>query len=70
MNALKEAAPVEWEVFFTQFLKDCHVIPPVFHSDPQKVDRAEHSRRIGMSYLKLLAEDDPQSIISRIENTQ
>jgi hypothetical protein len=70
MLRLKEADPQAWEAFLTQFLRDMHMIPPVFFSDTTKAEVAEAKRRVAMSYLKLLAEDDPQSIITRLEAEQ
>jgi len=67
MISLREADPESWEVFLTQFLRDTEVIPPVFHADKDRAYISEAKKRLGMSYLKLLAEDDPQSIINRLE---
>ena len=67
MLSLKEADPIAWEHFLAQFLKDMGVIPPKFYQESIKAEIQEEKRRIAMSYLTLLAEDDPQSIINRLE---
>ena len=53
--------------FFAVLLRECHVTKPVFHSDEAKLRESEGRRRLAMSFLSLLAEDDPQQIISKIE---
>lgn len=70
MLALKEANPVAWDTFLTQFLKDMTLIPPRFFADGTKAEIAEEKKRVAMSYLSLLAQDDPQSVIDLLEKTQ
>jgi len=53
--------------FFNVLLRECHVTKPVFHSDTNKLREAEGRRRLAMSFLNLIGEDDPQQIINRIE---
>ena len=53
--------------FFAVLLRECHVTKPVFHSDEAKLRESEGRRRLAMSFLNLLAEDDPQQLISKIE---
>jgi len=70
MLKLKEADPVSWDLFLTQLLRDTRVIPPRFFKDKTELVAGEALRRLGMGYLQILAEDDPQSIITRLEETQ
>jgi hypothetical protein len=53
--------------FFDVLLRECHVTKPVFHSDEAKLRESEGRRRLAMSFLTLLAEDDPQQLINKIE---
>lgn len=53
--------------FFKRFLRDCHVTRPKFTSDPNQLLLLEGPRRIAMSYLALVAGDDPQQLINLIE---
>jgi hypothetical protein len=53
--------------FFDVLLRECHVTKPVFHSDEAKLRESEGRRRLAMSFLNLLAEDDPQRLINKIE---
>ena len=53
--------------FFKVLLRECHVTKPVFHSDNNKLRESEGRRRLAMTFLSLLAEDDPQKIINKIE---
>lgn len=57
----------EGERFFRNLLKECHVTKPVFHSDDNKLRESEGRRRLAMSYLDLLSEDDPHKLINRLE---
>jgi len=43
------------------------VTKPVFHNDSTKLRECEGRRRLAMSFLNLLAEDDPQHLINKIE---
>ena len=53
--------------FFEVLLRECHVTNPVFHSDDSKLREAEGRRRFAMSLLTLVSQDNPQSIIDRLE---
>ena len=53
--------------FFKILLRECHVTKPVFHSDVDKLRECEGRRRLAMSFLSLLGQDDPQYIINKIE---
>ena len=53
--------------FFEVLLRECHVTKPVFHSDDSKLREAEGRRRFAMSLLTLVSQDNPQSIIDRLE---
>ena len=53
--------------FFKVLLRECHVTKPVFHSDVDKLRECEGRRRLAMSFLSLLGQDDPQYLISKIE---
>lgn len=53
--------------FFKVLLKECHVTKPVFHSDDAKMRECEGRRRLAMSFLTLLGQDDPQELINKIE---
>lgn len=55
------------ERFFKMLLRECHVTKPVFHSDTNKLRECEGRRRFAMSLLTLLAQDDPQKLIDRLE---
>jgi hypothetical protein len=58
------------KVFFKQLLKDCNVSKPQFHRDPNEIIWNEARRHLAMSYLTLVAKEDPQSIIDIIEQEQ
>lgn len=68
--SLRDADPVHFEIFLKQLLRDTYVVPPVFFQKKVTIQQAEALRRLGMSYLKILAEDDPQSLINRLEQAQ
>lgn len=53
--------------FFKVLLRECHVTKPVFHSDDAKMRECEGRRRLAMSFLTLLGQDDPQELINKIE---
>ncbi|MAL77517.1 MAG: hypothetical protein CMN55_00110 [Sneathiella sp.] len=53
--------------FFRVLLRECHVTKPVFHSDTAKMRECEGRRRLAMSFLTLLGQDDPQELINKIE---
>tara|TARA_B110000483_G_C17684099_1_gene346775 strand:- start:195 stop:461 length:267 start_codon:yes stop_codon:yes gene_type:complete len=53
--------------FFAVLLRECHVTKPVFHSDEAKLRECEGRRRLAMSFLTLLGQDDPQELINKIE---
>lgn len=53
--------------FFKVLLRECHVTKPVFHSDVDKLRECEGRRRLAMSFLSLLGQDDPQFLINKIE---
>ena len=53
--------------FFEVLLKECHVTKPVFHSDTNKLRECEGRRRLAMSFLSLLGQDDPQQLINKLE---
>tara|TARA_B100001093_G_scaffold520277_1_gene614174 strand:- start:13855 stop:14121 length:267 start_codon:yes stop_codon:yes gene_type:complete len=53
--------------FFKILLKECHVTKPVFHSDVDKLRECEGRRRLAMSFLSLMGQDDPQILINKIE---
>lgn len=55
------------ERFFAVLLRECHVTKPVFHSDEAKLRECEGRRRLAMSFLTLLGQDDPQELINKIE---
>jgi hypothetical protein len=57
----------EGQRFFKVLLRECHVTRPVFHSDEAKLRECEGRRRFAMSLLTLLAQDDPQQLIDRLE---
>lgn len=53
--------------FFKVLLRECHVTKPVFHADEAKLRECEGRRRLAMSFLTLLGQDDPQELINKIE---
>lgn len=57
----------EGQRFFKVLLRECHVTRPVFHTDDAKLRECEGRRRFAMSLLTLLAQDDPQQLIDRLE---
>ena len=57
----------EGKRFFKVLLKECHVTKPVFHSDQNKLRESEGRRRLAMSFLSLLGQDDPHQLINIIE---
>jgi hypothetical protein len=60
-------ATPEGQRFFKVLLRECHVTKPVFHSDTEKLRECEGRRRLAMSFLTLLGQDDPDKIINRME---
>ncbi len=58
----------EGKRFFTVLLKECHVTKPVFHTEEAKLRECEGRRRLAMSFLSVLGQDDPQSLINQIES--
>ena len=57
----------EGKRFFKVLLKECHVTKPVFHSDNNKLRESEGRRRLAMSFLSLMGQDDPHQLINIIE---
>jgi hypothetical protein len=57
----------EGQRFFKVLLRECHVTKPVFHSDTTKLRECEGRRRLAMSFLSLLGQDDPHHMINIIE---
>ena len=57
----------EGQRFFKVLLRECHVTKPVFHSDNNKLRESEGRRRFAMTLLTLIAEDDPQKLINKLE---
>jgi|TARA_A100001015_G_scaffold318772_2_gene439647 hypothetical protein len=57
----------EGKRFFKVFLRECHVTKPVFHEDDKRLREAEGRRRLAMTFLTLIAEDDPQKLINKLE---
>lgn len=55
------------ERFFQMLLRECHVTKPVFHTDTNKLRECEGRRRFAMSLLSLLAQDNPQTLIDKLE---
>jgi hypothetical protein len=53
--------------FFKVFLRECHVTKPVFHGDEAKLRECEGRRRLAMSFLTLIGQDDPQQLINKLE---
>jgi hypothetical protein len=53
--------------FFEVLLRECHVTKPVFHADTNKLRECEGRRRLAMSFLTLLGQDDPQQLITKLE---
>ena len=60
----------DFGVFFRMFLRHCSVTKPRFSRDPQEILWWESRRHLAMSYLSLLAQDDPQTLIDRLEREQ
>jgi hypothetical protein len=54
--------------FFKVFLKHCGVTRSTFSNDPMKIVADEATRRLAMSYLQILGKDDPQHLITMIED--
>ena len=53
--------------FFKYFLKHCNVTKPRVTTDPYKSIWNEARRHLAMSYLNLMAADDPQRLINLLE---
>lgn len=53
--------------FFKVLLRECNVTKPVFHEDDKRLRESEGRRRLAMSFLSLIAEDDPHQLINKIE---
>lgn len=53
--------------FFKILLRECHVTKPVFHAEESKLRECEGRRRLAMSFLTLIGQDDPQQIINKLE---
>jgi len=56
--------------FFKVFLRHCGVTRTQFSADPYAIVAAEATRRLAMSYLQILGQDDPQHLINQIENEE
>lgn len=68
----RNALSVLWDdpnfkVFFRHFLKHCNVTRTRFESDPYKIVEQEATRRLAMSYLHILAQDDPEHLLGQLE---
>lgn len=55
------------ERFWKAFLRHANVTRPVFHTEPTAMAHAEGKRHLAMSYISLIAGDDPQYLINQIE---
>jgi hypothetical protein len=53
--------------FFKVLLRECHVTKPVFHAEESKLRECEGRRRLAMSFLTLIGQDDPQQLINKLE---
>lgn len=56
--------------FFKVLLRECHVTKPVFHAEESKLRECEGRRRLAMSFLTLIGQDDPQQLINKLELEQ
>ena len=59
----------EGKRFFAVFLDHCGVVNPRFARDPQEIVWNESRRHLAMSYLKLLAQDDAEAVLRRLEES-
>ena len=53
--------------FFKVLLRECHVTKPVFHAEESKLRECEGRRRLAMSFLTLIGQDDHQQLINKLE---
>jgi len=53
--------------FFSILFRECHVTKPIFHSDEAKLRECEGRRRLAMSFLTLIGQDDPLQLINKLE---
>lgn len=63
-NLMKDS---DFQFFFAQLLRDCNVTRPKISKDPGDVLFNEGRRHLAMSYLALMARDDPSYIIDALE---
>jgi len=55
------------KLFWKHFLKHCHITQSVFDGDPYKIVEKESLRRLAMSYLHLIAKDNPDYLLEQLE---
>lgn len=55
------------KVFFEQFLRDCGVTRPKIARDPQEIAWNESKRHLAVSYLNILARNDMDHLVLRME---
>lgn len=63
-------ATPEGKVFFDEFLRHAGVTSPKFTKDPYEAQWNEGRRHLAMSYLSLLAQDDTESLIRKLEQSK
>lgn len=66
LNSLWETP--EFREWLGYVSRQCNVVNPVFFKDPNEILWHESRRQLFMSWMKMLAQDDLQHLINRIEN--
>lgn len=67
---LRTTQPDVFDTIIDTLMAECHVTAPAMFTDDVRLREAEGRRKLGMSILKLLSEDDPQALIDRMERYQ
>lgn len=56
-------------IFFEVFMEHCGVTHPKFTKEPMELNWNESRRHLAMSYLKLLSQNDMESIMRQTEES-
>lgn len=66
LEKLQQADRESFDKLLLYLCRECHISRPVY-LEGDRLREAEGRRKLGMGILQLLAEDDPQHLINRIE---
>lgn len=57
----------DFKTFWEHYLRSSNVSRPTFATDPYRIVWNESRRHLAMSYLNILAKEDPQQLIDALE---